>query len=129
MPIKPRTKKPTLLQFGDYLEGLHERQKKWRKKVFNISRWKDTQDCRTHACAIGWGIIEKQLPGMGFGPADLPKYMGNLNCYAIANYFKITRDEAISLFTNDFNLWSGRKKITALDVSKSIKKFLKKEKK
>jgi len=129
MPIKPRTEKPTLLQFSDYLEDLHERQKRWKKRGFYFKRWKekeyfDDDVCKTGACAIGWGLIEKQLPGMRFY-RGLPVYDGAETCDAVASYFKIEYEEAVTLFTNDHGSWESFEKVTALDVSKAIKKFLK----
>lgn len=131
MKIKPRTEKPTLSQFADYLADLHERQKRWIIRAFYFSEWKakwfveGRKSCKTHACAIGWGLIEKQLPGMVFDDYGGPEYEGATRSDAIAKYFEIDHKKAIDLFVNQGFYNKRAENVTALDVSNAIKKFLK----
>lgn len=88
-----KNKKPTLAEFGEWLEEFRVP----KGGRFNMGQW----ECGTTRCAIGWGIHEGVLPGMELKETFfglIPTYGDTSGLDSIADYFKIHRRAASRIF-------------------------------
>lgn len=94
---------------------------------FEIGYWKDTRDCGTVACALGWAGSDPRFKAEGLQlehPSYAPYFQGFTGYAAGAQFFGITRGQSEYLFNPDEYAPGLNEQVTPADVIARIEELL-----